>query len=107
LDVVDIKNITAPRLIKKYPMQNPHGLSIVDKLLFICEGKYGFKIFDKSNINAIDKNLISHLTSFHAYDVIALNAKLLLVVGEDGLMQVDASDPKSVKTISVIPVIKN
>ncbi|MEP7323100.1 MAG: hypothetical protein ABI761_14340 [Saprospiraceae bacterium] len=107
LDIVDIKNITAPRLIKKYPMQNPHGLSIVDKLLFICEGKYGFKIFDKSNINTIDKNLISHLTSFHAYDVIALNAKLLLVVGEDGLMQLDASDPKSVKTISVIPVIKN
>lgn len=107
LDVIDISNITSPRLMKKYPMSNPHGLSIIGKLLFICEGQFGFKVFDKSDVLAIDKNLISHLTSFHAYDVIALDQAHLLVIGDDGLMQLDATDPKKIKVVSVIPVVKN
>ncbi len=106
LDVIDISNITSPRLIKKYPMSNPHGLSIIDQLLFICEGKFGFKVFDKSDVKAIDKNLITHLTSFHAYDVIALDKAHLIVVGEDGLIQLDATDTKKIKQLSIIPVIK-
>lgn len=107
LDVVDISTITSPRLVKKYPMQNPHGLSILDKTLYLCEGKFGFKVFDVRDINSIDKNLKAHLTAFHAYDVIALSKSQLIVVGENGLMQLDATDPKNIKSISIIPVVKN
>lgn len=107
LDVVDITNITSPRLIKKYAMSNPHGLSIVEDVLYLCEGDYGFKVFDVKDNNAIDKHQLSHLTSFHAYDVIALDAAHLIVVGENGLLQLDASDPKNIKSISLIPVVKN
>lgn len=107
LDVVDISNITAPRLLKKYQMQHPHGLSVIDKLLFLCEGQYGLKAFDVANINTIDKNLKAHLAAFHAYDVIALSKSHLIVVGEQGLIQLDASDLKNIKIRSQIPVVKD
>lgn len=88
-------------------MSNPHGLSIVEDVLYLCEGDYGFKVFDVKDNNAIDKHQLCHLTSFHAYDVIALDAAHLIVVGENGLLQLDASDPKNIKSISLIPVVKN
>ncbi|MDZ4709927.1 MAG: hypothetical protein SH818_16120 [Saprospiraceae bacterium] len=107
LDVVDISTITSPRLIKKYPMQNPHGLSILDKTLYLCEGKFGFKVYGVEDNKTIDKNLKAHLTAFHAYDVIAISKAQLIVVGENGLMQLDATDPKNIKSVSIIPVVKN
>lgn len=107
LDVVDIKNITSPRLIKRYPMSNPAGLSILDNILYLCESSYGLKIFDTKDINTIDKNLLSHLTSFHAYDVIVLEKSQIIVTGDDGIRQLDATDPKNIKSISVIPVVKS
>ncbi|MBP6794338.1 MAG: hypothetical protein KA143_04745 [Saprospiraceae bacterium] len=107
LDVVDIKNITAPRLIKRYPMSNPAGLSILENTLYLCESSFGLKIFDTKDINTIDKNLLSHLTSFHAYDVIVLDKSQIIVTGEDGIRQLDATDPKNIKSISVIPVVKS
>lgn len=107
LDVVDIKNITSPRLIKRYPMSNPQGLSVVGENLYLCEGAFGFKVFNISDVNSIDKNLLNHLTGFPAYDVIALSKAQLLVVGESGLIQLDATNPKNIKTISTIPIVKN
>jgi hypothetical protein len=107
LDVVDISNITAPRLLNKFPMQHPQGLSILNNTLYLCEGKYGFKIFDANNKQTIDQHLLTHLTGITAYDVIALGASQIIVVGESGLTQLDASDPKSVKTLSIIPITKN
>ena len=107
LDIVDISNITSPRLVKKYQMQHPHGLSVIDQILFLCEGQYGLKAFDAGNIQTIDKNLKAHLTAFHAYDVIALSRSHLIVVGEQGLIQLDASDLKNIKTRSLIPVVKD
>lgn len=88
-------------------MQHPHGLSVIDKLLFLCEGQYGLKAFDVANINTIDKNLKAHLAAFHAYDVIALSKSHLIVVGEQGLIQLDASDLKNIKIRSQIPVVKD
>ena len=107
LDVVDISTITSPKLITKYPMQHPLGLSVLDKKLYLCEGKFGFKVFDAKNNLTIDINLLSHLTTLAAYDVIALDASHLIVVGDTGLSQLDATDPKSIKTLSIIPISKN
>jgi hypothetical protein len=101
LDVIDITNLSAPFLIKTYPMQNPHGLSVDQDYLFLCEGEHGLKVFDISNKQAIDQNLISHVTGIDAYDVIAIDSHLIMV-GSDGIYQYDYSDPANLKLLSVI-----
>ena len=107
LDVVNIESLHAPQLLKTYPMHNPHGLSISDDLLFICEGTEGLKIFDKSDVAAIDENQQFHQKGLTTYDVITLgDKKLAMVIGEDGLYQYDFSDPTNLKELSVIPVAK-
>jgi|APTNR8051073442_1049403.scaffolds.fasta_scaffold02397_3 hypothetical protein len=105
LDVINITNITNPVLLKSYPMHNPHGLSISDDNLFLCEGNQGLKIFDVSEWAKIDQRLLSHQNDFFAFDVITLgDKKLAIVVGKDGLHQFDYSDPADPKALSLIPV---
>ena len=50
LDIVDISNLNAPVLVKKFDMTNPHGLSKDGDLLFICDGKDGLKVFDAKTV---------------------------------------------------------
>lgn len=104
LDVVNIKDLARPTIIKSYDMQNPHGLGISNGKLFICEGKFGLKSFDASNVQ--DIKLQQHITDINAFDVIPLTANLLLMVGEDGFYQYDYSDPKNLKQLSKIEVKK-
>jgi hypothetical protein len=103
LDVVDISNLLSPKLIKSYPMRNPHGLGIDFPNLFICEGAYGLKTFDASDANAIDKNLREYIEGMDAYDVIPLG-KSLLLIGRDGFYQYDYSNPLKLRLMSKIPV---
>ncbi|PSR54892.1 hypothetical protein AHMF7605_15985 [Adhaeribacter arboris] len=105
LDVVDISNTAMPQIRKTYPMQNPHGLGIDKSTLFICEGSYGLKVFDASNPDKITANQLSYLKDWHAFDVVPLG-KNLLVVGEDGFRQYEYSDPKNLKFLSKISVVK-
>ena len=65
-------------------MSHPHGLGIDGTTLFICEGTFGLKVFDYSDIYNIDDNLLVQRTGFHAYDVIPFN-NILLLIGDDGL----------------------
>lgn len=104
LDVVDVKNLSAPFLIKSYQMENPHGLSIVNNKLTVCEGKFGLKSFDAKD--ATDVKLQQHIKDIHAFDVIQLDDKHLLMIGEDGLYQYDNTDPKNLKLLSKIEVKK-
>jgi hypothetical protein len=104
LDVVDVKNLSAPFLIKSYQMENPHGLSIMNSKLTVCEGKFGLKSFDAKD--ASDIKLQQHIKNIHAFDVIQLDDKHLLMIGEDGLYQYDNSDPKNLKLLSKIEVKK-
>jgi hypothetical protein len=102
LDVVDIADLRNPKLLKSYPMQNPHGLGVSLPNLFVCEGKYGLKSLDATN--DFDIKEIEHLTNIDAYDVIPLNNKVLLMIGKDGFYQFDYSNPKQLKQLSKIPV---
>lgn len=113
LEVYDIKNIYAPKRISQFNMDNPHGLSIEGKNLYLCEGKFGLKVFDRSDDINIDRNKIAHFKDFFAYDVIALpenypvmNKKVVMVIGDDGLVQFDATDNKNLKKLSTIKVSK-
>lgn len=104
LDVIDISNIWNPKLIKSYPMTNPHGLSIADDLLFLCDGRAGLKIFDISDDLSIDKNRLSKTNAGNAYDVIAISANHIIVTGDKGLWQFDTSNPRQPELISFLSI---
>ncbi|RYZ92074.1 MAG: hypothetical protein EOP47_30710, partial [Sphingobacteriaceae bacterium] len=89
LDVVDVSNLSTPRLLKSYEMQNPAGLAVDFPSLFICEGQYGLKSFDATSV--YDIRLQQHLDKINAFDVIPLGGKHLLMIGKDGLYQYDTS----------------
>ena len=86
LDVIDIKDVHNPKLVKTYPMQNPHGLGINGTCLFIAEGDYGLKVFNASDVLKIGEHQIAHHENVHALDVIPLD-DVLFMIGNDGLHQ--------------------
>ena len=87
-------------------MQNPHGLGLDDQTLFITEGELGLKVFDVTDPNTIDANLIKQFQNINGFDVIP-NDGLLMMIGDDGLYQYDYRDIENIELLSVIPVIKN
>lgn len=106
LDVVDIQDLRSPELVKTYPMDNPHGLSKVGSHLYICEGEFGFKVFDASDPRKVDDNELDHVNNIVAYDVIALSEDHIIVIGDQGLYQFDASDKSNLQELSLISVPK-
>ncbi len=103
LDVIDISNLYNPFLIKTYPMKNPHGLGLDGDALFICEGEWGLKIFNASDVNTITSNQIKHYTEMHSYDVIPFNDNLIMI-GRDGLYQYDYSSLENIQLLSHLPI---
>jgi hypothetical protein len=84
LDILDVRNLAAPVLIKTYPMSNPHGLAVQGNDLFICDGKAGLKWYDvrdKRNIQLVDI-----ATGMETYDVI-VSGDLVMLVAKDGFYQ--------------------
>ncbi len=105
LDVVDVSDLAHPSLIRSYTMSNPHGLSVMDQTLYLCEGAFGFKTFDVTNPKTISANLLAHVSGFDAYDVIVLPpGDHVMVVGSHGLYQFDATDRSDLKQLSVITI---
>lgn len=104
LDIVDIKDVFNPRLIASHEMDNPHGLSVRDGIVYLCDGDSGLKVFDVEKPKDIDQ---LDQKKFKTYDAIALpNSDLVMIIGDDGFYQFDASNPKNLKQLSVIPVEK-
>ena len=105
LDVIDISDITRPKLLKSYPMFNPHGLGIDNGTLFICDGADGLKVYDATNPLAVQSNMIAHFKAIDTYDVIPLG-DVLLLIGHDGLFQYDYSNLENISLLSHIRVGK-
>lgn len=101
LDVLDIKNLTQPALLKSYDMNNPHGLSKDGNILFVCDGKNGLIVYDATN--PTDLKQITHIKNLDTYDVIALN-NIAIVVAKDGVYQFDYSNIHAIKQISKISI---
>lgn len=86
LDIVDISDPVNPLLAKTYQMNNPHGLSIYDNCLYICDGEFGFRSF---TVDATDPTLISEnaeTIDIHSFDVITLPSHMM-IIGNDGFYQ--------------------
>lgn len=101
LDVIDISNLSNPKLIKSYPMKNPHGLGADGSLLFVGEGDYGLRVMDISN--PLDVREVQYFDGTKTYDVIP-NQKRLLVTGPDGIYQYSYADLKQLKLLSKLPI---
>jgi len=101
LDVLNIQNILNPKLIKTYQMDNPHGLSVHNDKMVLCEGDFGLKVIDVKNPENIDVK--SKITDKHFYDVIILSEDDIILIGNDGLYQYKMDDYK-LKELSKIPI---
>ncbi len=105
LEVIDISNIYNPQHIATHQMSNPHGLSIKNNVLYLCDGVSGLKVFDATDDFKISDNLIISYNSISAYDVIASPYRdVLLVIGRDGIVQYNIADPQNISLLSQIPV---
>ena len=102
LQVLDIEDPKIPKLIKSIPMQNPHGLGIYGSDLFICEGAYGLKVFNKQNVITGGQTL-QHITNVVATDVIPTQ-KSLIITGPTGIYQYDFSNPSKLVELSHIDI---
>lgn len=82
LQIVDISNLSSPKLIFNTSMESPHGLSVKNDTLYICDS--GLKVFKL----APDRKNISQIQHFNiaATDVIYIDDHLL-VIGNDGFYQ--------------------
>jgi len=103
LEILDISNPANPQLIETYDMTNPHGLGIDGNLLFVCDGNAGLKMFDVTDKHDLTNNLLAQHHFINALDVIPFN-NVLMLIGEDGIVQYDYSDNKKLKHLSHITV---
>jgi hypothetical protein len=106
LDVVDISDVKNPTLVKNYQMHNPHGLSVMDNTLFLCDGNQGLKVFDVTDKNDILTHLkFADRNIRKAYDVIPNpDNGTVIVVGKEGIFQYDMMDLENLQKISQITI---
>jgi len=101
LEVIDIKDPKKPQLVSEHRMSNPHGLALVGKYLYICDGWDGLKSFEAEDVMKIGEKGLEQLKLGLAYDIIP-GPKSLIVVNSTAVEQFDYSDPKKLKKLSSI-----
>lgn len=101
LDIIDVSDYRNPKLLATHSMKHPHGLSVYEDELLICEGKFGWKTFTVNKPESID--LTNHVKNIHAFDVIRLGEKLAMIIGSDGLYQYKLDDGKIELISEIIP----
>jgi hypothetical protein len=106
LDVVDISDINNPTLVKNVQMHNPHGLSVQENTMYLCDGNQGLKVFDVTDkTNILDNMKFADRDIRKAYDVIPNpSTGTLIVVGKEGIYQYDAMDPQNLQRISTLTI---
>jgi hypothetical protein len=101
LEVIDISDKYEPKRLSSFSMTEPYGLGIDNGTLFVCEGKFGLKIYDASYENSITSHLIASFPGIQAYDVIPLG-NTLFMIGEDGFYIYDYSDLNSITLLGTL-----
>lgn len=94
MDVIDIRDITNPRLARTIAMQGPSGLTVGSDDLYVCDDVAGIKIFDLSD--PANPSVIDNITDVNCNDVIA-DRGILYVITDDSLIQYDYTQTPAVK----------
>ena len=98
LQIVDIKNLNSPQLIKTLSLTTPLGLDINNDTLYVCDN--GLRIFNVADkLQPIE---ISYFSDIQAQDVIYQQGRLI-VIGKDGLHQYEQTE-NGYQKISTIPI---
>ena len=103
LEVINVSDKTDPVREASFGMKSPYGVGIDNGILFVCEGEFGLRIFDATDINQITQKQIASFPAIHAYDVIPLGTFLLLI-GDDGFQIYDYSDLEDIHLLGSLPV---
>jgi hypothetical protein len=103
MEVIDLKDIMSPVLMKSYTMSEPYGLGIDNKILFVCDGQAGLKIYDATDPLRIDLHLLKQYTNLKALDVIPFG-NVLIMIAQDGIYQYSYTDLQNIKQLSKIPI---
>ncbi|HOS31917.1 MAG TPA: hypothetical protein PK385_03865 [Spirochaetota bacterium] len=105
LQIIDISNLTQPKLKARQSMYSPSGLGVKNGILFICDGKAGVKIFDVRDTPTNPK-FLKQIDIETANDVIPYN-NILIITTDIGVAQYDYSDLSSdIKKLSEIPIVE-
>ena len=103
LQVLNIEDATNPVMVSSFPMLKPYGLAVSGNNLFICEGQFGLKAFDSTDVLSIGRKQLSFLEDINASDVIA-GPKSLIVTGTSGVYQYNYSNASDLKLLSHLPL---
>ncbi|ADV48214.1 LVIVD repeat-containing protein [Cellulophaga algicola DSM 14237] len=98
LFVIDIQDIKNPILLKSYAMEEPYGLGLKDNLLFVCDGKAGLKVYDKTDVENLEA--LNHFENIVTFDVIPLENSLLIV--GDGFLYQYQYQERSIALLSTL-----
>ena len=98
LQVIDLTDLSKPRLAQSYPMSGPQGLGVDGTQLFVCDSD-GLKTFDTSQAPTL--TLQQHFP-VKVTDVIP-NAGVLLAIGTEGLYQY-SYDGTTLRQLSLLPI---
>ncbi len=101
LGVLDITQVSNPRLLKSIQMINPHGLGVSGNVLFVTEGESGLKVFDRTN--PVELKEIKFMKDIKSVDVIPLSNRLI-VTGKDGVYQYEYTDKGDLTLLSKMAV---
>lgn len=101
LHILDIEDPYKPKLLKAYPMSNPHGLGLSGEHLYLAEGRFGLKSYDVSNVMNILP--LEHLEALKSVDIIP-GPKSLIVIGPDGVCQFNYTQKDKLQRLSCISV---
>ena len=101
LNIVDVKDLMNPTLVKTYLLTKPTGLCKDGDLLFVCDDKSGVRVYNAANPS--DLKLLQQIATDEPYDIVAGN-KRAIVVAKDGLYQYDYSDLKNIRQLSFFSI---
>ena len=99
LQVIDLTNLSQPRLATSLPMVIPKGLGAEGNRLYVCDD--GLKVFDTSRTPALTQ--IQKFTT--ALTDVIPNGNYLLAVGPGGLYQYQIGSTAALQQVSVLPIV--
>jgi hypothetical protein len=98
LQVIDLSNLSTPRLARAYPMNGPSGLGVDGQKLFVCD-KGGLKMFNTTQSPVLT---LTQVFPVELFDVIPNNGTLL-AIGAGGLYQYSYTGT-TLQQLSLLPV---